>query len=497
MLEKLRQIDWSSLKTILLFGLIIRLIAVVFSEGYGMHDDHFLVIEAAGSWADGFDYNHWLPWTADNTGNPEGHSFTYVGINFLLISFCKLLGMADPKMIMLVNRLIHALFSLLVIKYGFKITEKISDRKTAVTAAWLLAGLWAFPWLSVRNLVEMASIPFLMWGIWLALKDGKKSLLFYSGMLIGIAISFRYQIAVFAVGMGIVFLFRAQWNKLILLTAGVVVTFLITQGIVDYCIWGYPFAEFTAYVIYNMNEGTGYLTNSNYFMYFYVLFGVLLFPLGILALIGFFNSAKKQWFLFLPTFLFILFHSIFPNRQERFILTVLPIVIVLSVVGYDYLRTRNFWNKAWKFSWIAFWVLNIPMILLFATAPSKKSRVNAMYAIYGKAKGNEHILLEATGESSPELMPKFYAGNWHFTFSERREDTLDMHSYDSLPPFGYIFFFGQKNLQSRIKEVKALYPDMTKEAAVLPSFIDKTLNGINPRNSNTYIEIWKAGRRVS
>ena len=491
MLEKLRQIDWSSLKTILLFGLIIRLIAVVFSEGYGMHDDHFLVIEAAGSWADGFDYNHWLPWTVDNTGNPEGHSFTYVGLNFLLISFLKLLGIAEPKMIMLINRLIHAVFSLLVIKYGFKIAEKIADRKTAVTAAWLLAGLWAFPWLSVRNLVEMVSIPFLMWGVWLALKEGKSNLIFYSGILIGVAISFRYQIAVFAVGMGIWYLFKGQWQKLALFTLGTITTFLITQGLVDYFIWGYPFAEFIAYVIYNMNEGTGYLANSNYFMYFYVLFGVLLFPLGILALIGFFNSAKRQWFLFLPTFLFILFHSIFPNRQERFILTVLPIVIVLSVVGYNYLRTRTFWNKAWKFSWVAFWVLNIPMILLFSTAPSKKSRVNAMYAIYGKTKGDENILLEATGESSPELMPKFYAGKWNYSFSELKEDSIPLQSFDTLGKYDLIFFFGQKNLSGRIDEAKAIYPKMTKEAAVLPSFIDKTLNSINPRNSNTYIEIWK------
>jgi hypothetical protein len=55
----LTKIDFTSYQTILFFALIFRLIAAIFSEGYGMHDDHFLIVEAASSWADGFDYNHW------------------------------------------------------------------------------------------------------------------------------------------------------------------------------------------------------------------------------------------------------------------------------------------------------------------------------------------------------------------------------------------------------------------------------------------------------
>lgn len=86
MMEQFKKIDFSSLKTILFAGLVIRLIAAVFSEGYGMHDDHYLVIEAAGSWVDGHDYNHWLPWTQTEVIKPEGHSFTYVGINFKCLS---------------------------------------------------------------------------------------------------------------------------------------------------------------------------------------------------------------------------------------------------------------------------------------------------------------------------------------------------------------------------------------------------------------------------
>lgn len=495
MLDRFKHIDFSSLKTILFVGLIFRLIAAIFSEGYGMHDDHYLVIEAAGSWVDGHDYNHWLPWTPDNPGMPEGHSFTYVGLNFLLLSFLKLIGIADPKVMMLINRVIHALFSLLVIKYGYKITERLSDKKTAVLAGWMLAMLWAMPFLSVRNLVEVVSMPFLVWGVWLSIRDDKKMTLFYSGLLIGMAISFRYQIAIYAVGVGLYFLIKWKWNKLWPFAAGTIVTFLITQGLVDSCIWGYPFAEFTAYVIYNMHEGAGYMTNTNYFMYFYVLFGVLLFPLGILALIGYFRAARKYMILFLPTFLFLVFHSIFPNRQERFILTILPLVIVLAFLGIRELRQRIFWNRFWKVSWVAFWILNIPLILILSTTTSKKSRLNTMYALYGHSKGNEHILIEATGETNPEMMPFFYAGHWDYQFAERRrEDTTSITTYRT-NPHDFIFFFGEKNLPARIRELKQIYPNMTKEAEIEPSMIDKTLHRINPRNSNSYVEIWRTHAR--
>ena len=386
MMEQVKKIDFSSLKTILFAGLVIRLIAAIFSEGYGMHDDHYLVIEAAGSWVDGHDYNHWLPWTKTNTGMPEGHSFTYVGINFILLYLMKAIGMADPKLLMLFIRVIHALFSLLVIYYGYKITEKLSNKKTASYAGWLLALLWAMPFLSVRNLVEVASIPFLMWSVWLTIRDNKRSSMFFAGVLLGVAISFRYQIAIFAVGMGIYYLFTRKWSKLFDYSVGAILLFLLTQGLVDFLIWGYPFAEFKAYVIYNMNEGTGYMKNQNYFMYFYVLFGFLLFPLGILALIGYFKSAKKYAFLFVPTFLFLAFHTWFPNRQERFILTIFPLVIILAIMTIQEMRVRKFWNGFWKISWVSFWVINIPLMLLISTMPSKKSRVNTMYSLYGHEK---------------------------------------------------------------------------------------------------------------
>jgi hypothetical protein len=485
----LNKIDLNNFKTIVFVGLIFRLIAAVFSEGYGMHDDHFLTIEASASWANNYDYNHWLPWTEGSTGKPEGHSFTYVGLNYLFFAFCKFIGFVNPKGLMVVNRIIHALLSTLVVYFGIRITQQISTRKNAVIVGWILALLWLMPFMSVRNLVEMVAIPFLMWGIWFVLKDdrfNKKNLLL-AGVMCGIAISLRYQIGIFSVGLAFYFLSKKSWGEFYYFSLGNVISFIITQGVVDFFIWGYPFAEFWSYVTYNMNQGTQYLPNTNYFMYFYVLFGVLLFPFGILIGIGFFRSYKNSMLLFLPTMLFLLFHTFYPNRQERFILSILPFFIILGVIGFEKLKERKFWNSFWSISFKIFWGLNVFLVCFFTIMSTKYSRINAMYSIYNEPKSNPAILMEGSGDASISLMPKFYGNKWHASFLEKT--TLVSDSIK--PKIDYIFFAGKGDLTKRIQFYKKEYPLMKLHKICEPSLIDKIVHDLNPRNVNEYIEVWK------
>ena len=536
----LKKIDFTSYKTILLAALIFRLIASILSQGYGMHDDHFLIIEAASSWSDGFDYNNWLPWSPENKGYPDGHSFSYVGLNYVFFVIFKFFGCLDPKLLMIFNRLFHALFSMLTVYFGMKITEKYATKKEAVTVGWILALLWLFPFLAVRNLVEMTCVPFLMWGVWLIFKDKNLRSFLLAGLLVGMAVSFRYQVGVFAFGIATYYFFRWEWKKFALFCLGVVLTFSLTQGVVDYFIWGYPFAELSGYIIYNMHEGTQYMANTNYFMYFYVIFGILLVPLGLLLAFGIFSYPKKQWtvmipagimlllhiylakfqgwflllvftvllvyalrgkfralstdwLIYLPTLFFILFHTFYPNRQERFVLSVVPFVIILGIVAIYKLRTNPFWDKTWIISWRAFWVLNIPLLLFFTFTSTKKSRIDAMYALHDKHIDYQNILLEASGKSSTSLMPKFYANSWHCTFAQREEPTEPMDVYPG-SRYDYIFFFGEDLLQKRIHDYQKMYPKMRLIKRCEPSTIDKVLFKLNPKNTNQYIEVWKTNR---
>ena len=497
-LNHILKINFSSLKTILWSAFFIRLVAAIFSKGYGMHDDHFLVIEASASWVDGYDYNGWLPWSEGNRGGPEGHSFTYVGLNFLFFYTFKFMGIVNPMLLMFFNRLIHGIISLAVIYFAFKISEKLSNTKNAIIVAWLLAFATVVPFMSVRNLVELAAVPFLMYGSWLLIRENltNKYNFFYAGLAIGFALSFRYQIAVFAIGIGAYYFFTWKFKEFLWYVAGLILTFVLTQGLVDYIIWGYPFAEFYAYFTYNLDQGMAYQPNSNYFMYFYVLMGVFILPLGILIWIGFLKSYKRYLLFFLPTLIFILFHSIYPNRQERFILTVVPFFIILGIIGFEELKKHLFWDKLWNFSYRFFWILNIPIVTIACFHFSKKSRVEAMYSLYGNSIRNERILSEGSRETKPSQMPKFYANSWECIFTERIDTTQSLE-VNSESKYDYIFFFGEEELAERIKEYKRIYPKLKLIKKCNPSFLDNLIRTINPVNSNQYIEVWKTNDPIS
>lgn len=466
-------------------AIVVRCIAAIFSQGYGMHDDHFLIVEAAASWVDGFDYNNWLPWNKPEGSSPEGHSFTYVGLNFLLFYILKGVGIVDPKVLMLINRMVHALLSVLTVYFGFRITERLSNRSNAVTVGWLLALTFVIPFLSVRNLVEMACIPFIVWGAWLFLKEGNWKTTFCAGLVIGMAVSFRYQVGVFAIGLALYALMHGRFKQLISYCLGVLFLFCITQGLVDYLIWGYPFAEMLGYVVYNLNEGTGYSPNSNSLMYIEVLMGCLLFPLGLLMGIGYFRSAKKFLVLFLPSLLFLLFHSLYPNKQERFILPILPIFIILGVVGYHSLTKRLFWQKCWNVSLKIFWALNIPLLLVACFIYSKKSRVEAMYYFYEQDIYPKHVLVEGSGDGSTSMLPQFYAGKWDFKLYYETEFVVN----DAVP-YDFIIFSNTDRLAERIELYREVFPNMRKVQVCNPSLVDKIMRFLNPKNTNEYLEIW-------
>src|SRR5436190_20943305 len=94
--------DEKPLRIVMAVAIMLRIIAAIFSKGFGWQDDHYLVIEAAQSWVDGTDYNQWLP--AENVTTPSGHSFFYPGIHFILFSLLKQISITDPQIKMYIVR---------------------------------------------------------------------------------------------------------------------------------------------------------------------------------------------------------------------------------------------------------------------------------------------------------------------------------------------------------------------------------------------------------
>jgi hypothetical protein len=488
------------LKLILLLAILMRLVASIFSKGYGMHDDHFLVLEPAQSWVDGYDYNSWLPGSSEKP-TPSGHSFFYVSIHYLILWVMKFTGIFNPQTKMFIIRLLHAAFSLITVYIGYKITLKLSDQKTAKMTGLMLAVLWFMPFLSVRNLVEIVCIPFLIYATWLIIKnwDKEKGLkyFFYAGLVIGLGFSVRFQIITFAFGLGLAVMIKLRWKESLLYGSGFILSAIIVQGGVDYFVWGKPFMELREYIRYNIENASTYVTNS-WYSYVLLILGALIPPVSIFLFIGFFRSWRKYLILFLPTFIFILFHSVFPNKQERFIFPIIPFIIILGMIGWrEYLLNGKFLKPGRRFlksSWIIFWTLNIILLLPFSVMYSKKSRVEAMVYLSHFDNVSRILVENSVGKYIP-MIPIFYAGQYIYDYTASAEKPAS-----SLPEIvknnrGYqprfFLFIEPGNIDQRVAEMKKVFPNLIYETTINPGMVDEILNWLNPRNDNQTIIIYR------
>ena len=490
------------LQFVLLVGLLFRMIAAIFSRGFGMHDDHFLIIEAAQSWIDNTDYNAWLPKEGQTMPTPTGHSFFYTGLHYYFLKALTFLGILHPQIKMLLIRIVHAIYSLITIYCGFKITEKVSNTTIAKQVGLFLALYWIFPFLAVRNLVEMACVPPLMIATWWIIKEEKVSIVkaLIIGLVLGIAFNIRFQTILFTAGFGLALFIERKFITAILVGIGFLICAALVQGGVDLIIWKQPFVEFAEYVRYNLANSTTYY-NQPWYNYFLLLLGILIPPISIMLLFGFFKNYKK-WILFLPSLVFLAAHSYFPNKQERFVLPIFPFIIMLGLMGWNEFKMQSaFWKKNEKLErgfWKFFWILNLFLLIVITPTYSKRNRVEAM--LYLRSKGDvKNLIIEDSNRDGALMSPMFYLGKWVKDYRVTNTEPLDttykkiLEMQDNLLP-NYIVFYQAENLEERLAATKRNF-NVQFETKVDPSFIDDFMFRINPSNKNAETFIYKLQRK--
>lgn len=489
------------LALILFIAAALRLIAVIFAKGFGMHDDHFLIIEAAQSWVDGYDYNYWLPGSNANT-TPTGHGMFYVGLNFFFLKALHIIGITDPQVLMYFERFAHALLSMITVYYGYKITEKLSNSYNAKVVGLILAAYWIFPFLSVRNLIEVVCIPFLILSVWQLIKNDEPTTkqFILSGIFAAIAMGVRVQTSFFFMGLGLYLLINKKWKGTIIWSVVIMLVFFLIQGAPDIYFWGYPFAEVYAYINVCLETASAYIIMP-WFSYIIFILGILIPPLSILLALGYIKGFKKHLVITLPILTFLLVHSLISNKQERFILPIIPFFIIAGVSGMnEFLIHTAYWQRHKKFisvSWKIFWILSCIVLPFVTLHYSKKSRCESMYYL-NRYKSNIHrLLLDDMDYNEPEMIPQFYLGNWKIgiymhsktkSLSDFKEQFKNSDKKD-YPEF--ILFYGENNLDARIDSVKQLMPNMVPETVIRTSLIDGLLHKLNHHNNNQNVYIYK------
>ncbi len=489
-MEKIKEM-WKEhpLALILASAIFFRLIAVLFAKGYGMHDDHFLVLEWAKNMMDG---------VRPERNNPAGHSLVYPGLHYLVLILFKKLNLYNPDFLMYIFRFLHAALSMITVYYGYKIVLFRYGKKLAAEAGLLMAILWIFPFMSVRNLIEMVCVPFTMIAAYNMIKyeDQKKLLLpLLTGLFLGIAFTFRYQTNLFMIGFVFFLLFRKDFPAIALLSSGFFVSSFLVQGLTDWIVYGYPYASFIHYFFDNSSNAYNY-TTAPWYIYIFTIMGILIPPTSLLIMFGFLRQWKKLSVLFWPTLIFLVFHSIFPNKQERFILPAIPLFIIIGIVGWrEFVFNSTFWSKHNKIHdalWKWFWVVNTILLLIASTTYSKRARVEVMKYFYGRNDVTA-IFLETSDVGVPNL-PTFYMDNEVPMYMMTRYTEVD--SIKSVLEKGikpnYLVMMNNKRMEERFERLDQLFPQREKMAVIDPSLADQLLYILNPRhNINQQCIIYK------
>lgn len=492
--------DWMQRRPIAaltVIALLPRLVAAFFSQGYFAHDDHFLIIEAAASWVDGHDYNYWLPWNQGADPTPSGHSFFYVGLHFLLFSTLKAVHITDPKVMMIIVRVLHALWSLVVVRVGYRIALRLSDPGIAWRTGLFLALFYFMPFLAVRNLVEVACIPFLMLGAWQLVRDPggvRSNAAFIAGIWIGMAMNVRFQTIFFAAGPGLALLLQRRWIPAITYGLGLALPLVLIQGGIDMLLWERPFAELTQYVLYNLANTTTYGVLP-WYNYLLLLTGIFIPPLSLAVLFGYFRRTSPLA-IWLPVLLFLAIHSYFPNKQERFLLPMVPLFFILGYVAWEQWRAVSSWWRSrpnlWPRCLVFVWSLNAMVLVALSVSYSKRSRVEALYALRDQ-RPLTGILIEDTAEGEAPMPPLFYLGQWDPTIIPWTDRNADLGTYlATLTPAQQpeaVLFFGEEELQARIQRAERALGPLRILGQSEPGLLDRTMHWLNPVNRNETITI--------
>ena len=500
MLQALR--SWANAKplaALTVIALVPRLMAAFFSGGYFAHDDHFLVIEPAASWVQDGAYSSWLPWNQGSDPRPSGHSFFYVGLHYLLFKLLYGLGLSDPKGIMVLVRLLHAIWSLVVVRVGYRIALHLSTPQVAWNTGLFLALFFFMPFLSVRNLVEVVCIPFLFLGAWRLIKNmnGPTRVdVFVAGIWIGLAMNVRFQTLFFAAGPGLALLLTRRWAPAFIYGLGVLLPLIIIQGGIDLVLWGRPFAEMGEYVLYNMANPTTYF-DQPWYNYFLLLAGILIPPFSLAIMFGFFRRATPL-LVWLPVVLFLAFHSYHPNKQERFLLPVLPLFFLLGYLGWEQWRARSGWwaqrERLWSRVLTFTWILNVILLLPITISYSKRSRVEAMYGLrdLSNLKG---LVIEDSRSGTAPMPPLFYWGQWNKPVEPYTDKNQDLHALLSRYPTAkrpnVVLFIGTEELEQRIASAEVAMGPLHPLFRAEPGLLDRTIHWLNPVNRNETILVMR------
>ena len=487
------------LRRVLLAAAVVRLIAAVFSEGYIMSDDHFLAVEPVSSWVSGENYHNWYPNEYNQVEHAQPFSYAYYFLNFVILKFCAVIGILNPFIQAFVLRLAHAILSL----WGVYLFVKLAERLIS-SVTWRMYAIWFWVFggvvtvFSVHQLVETACIPFVLLAYLYVLKYFERermSALIIAALAFSFSVGMRYQLVFFPLTLGLYLLWKRKWSGAVLFGIFFSLGFALTQ-IDNLLFWHKPiYQHLLDYQAYNATHFADY--PSNVFSYlalityyvFPVVTGVFIYCLlrkKVAPQHSSFGHSSPTFVapqhsntrtIFMGVTVFIVFHLVFPNRQERFLLPAVPFVLLLMIrtISKRYScsapshlvpsSARPSSNGPSRAAHTAMrWSIYLSAIytVSYSFYIPKSKYLEASHALYDRGDFQNVVIDNWKGEESVWL-PMHYVGKFVHPFSMTNKKSFDQlkqqisHQplYDSkrlpAPAPNYLIIWGKEESNPRAK----------------------------------------------
>ena len=323
------------LSLILLLAIIVKILAVIFTDGW-LTDGDFNYYYIPSSW------------------------------------------MANPW-IVYVSRLLLGAFLLLIITIAYRITKIIADKTTALEIATFGALLWGVPYVTVHPFAGVVALPFILYGTLLIIKQHNlldsdeidkfhRTSFIIAGFCLGLGFAVYYHSLIYYIGILLTLFILKNWKGALMTLIGYVVAVGITQTVVDLVIYHRPFVAMTRFFSeYGscFNYIFGLELNIKLVGIFLLL--VLIPPMSVMLIFGFFRVFRKYILLVLPTLLTLIYAIATLDDLDILLLTV-PTYFIAGFVGWkEFYKNSAFWNKnKWLLltCYILFALLNIALMVL-------------------------------------------------------------------------------------------------------------------------------------
>jgi len=451
-------------------------LAAVFSGGFLASDDHHVVIGAADQIASGIG----LPST-------YARSALFPGVIAGIMTVTRGVGIHDPGVEMLVVRLLQALFSLLVVYFVYRLLERELGERSAMLGGVLVAAFFAMPVTAVHQLEEsVCQVPLLAacWW-WRRAEDGHQQPAVWgalAGAALGTALILRFPLIGFVAAFIIMVLLQrvpvTPARKLAFL--GGLALVVVLQGYSNAVVnhqWWYSFIHRLGPMLHPQRmavEADGY-PSSPPWHYILTLLAALIPPASVLLLAAAVKGGIRLQFLAIATLAFLVSHSLIANKQERFLLPILPLLFILVVAGLPWLAARI--APAYRGMWWYFWIVNAALLVVLTFSVAKQDRVEPLLYVYRRH--------DATGVLVAQYdqtfgVPAYYLGKPQppLLVVEKGQDVAA-----GTTPINYVILYSDTPEADRVFLAGALHRNLTLLTTIAPSLADRLAHAINPRHN--------------